>query len=244
MTAAAHLERQLPTGPPEHGRRTAVLIGAAVVGAVVAVVAAALVVLGHSEHATTRGSGVSASEARTLPAFSAVELAGTNQVTVQVGKPQHVVVRADRNLLDRVVTRVRSGVLVISDRGNFSTRSPMWVLVTVPSLRSATLSGTGQMTVTGVAARRFTARLSGTGTLTASGSADRLDAAVSGEGSLILAALPARDVSVAVDGTGTATVDATTSLDAALTGTGTILYAGHPAHVTKKITGTGTITAR
>jgi hypothetical protein len=215
-----------------------------VVGALVAVVAAGLAVFGHSEHATTRGSGVSASEERALPAFSAVELAGTNRVTVQVGRPQHVVVRADANLLDRVVTQVRSGVLVISDRGNFSARSPMSVVVTVPSLGSATLSGTGQLTVTAVAARRFTARLSGTGTLTGSGSADRLDAALTGEGSLILAALPALDVSVAVDGTGTAMVHATSSLDAALTGTGTILYAGHPAHVTKKITGTGTITAQ
>ena len=75
----------------------------------------------------TRGSGVAASEIRRLPAFTAVDLAGTNQMTVQVGEPQQVVVRADDNLIDKVVTQVRAGVLVVSDRGSFTTRSPMSV---------------------------------------------------------------------------------------------------------------------
>jgi Putative auto-transporter adhesin, head GIN domain len=162
---------------------------------------------------------------------------------VQVGKPQHVEVRADRNLLNRVVTRVRSGVLTISDRGSFTTNSPMSVLVTVPALQSATLSGDGQCTVTDVATKAFKAQLSGSGELTVSGNVERVDASLTGEGRLVLASLLARGVTVALGGTGTAVVSATSSLDAVLSGTGSITYSGQPTHVTKTVTGTRSITA-
>jgi Putative auto-transporter adhesin, head GIN domain len=59
------------------------------------------------------GSGVAARQARSLPAFTRVELAGDNNVIVQVGARQSVTVHADSNLLRRVTTRVRSGRLVI-----------------------------------------------------------------------------------------------------------------------------------
>jgi hypothetical protein len=197
---------------------------------------------GDDDPGRATGSGVAASEIRTLPAFTAVDLAGTNEMTVQVGEPQQVVVRADDNLLDKVVTQVRAGVLVVSDRGSFTTRSPMSVFVTVPSLRSATLSGTGQLNATGVTANTFTARLRGTGTLIASGRAERVDASVAGDGAVTLGSVLARDATVTVRGTGSATIHATRSLNATVSGTGSIVYTGHPASVTTNITGEGSIT--
>jgi hypothetical protein len=84
-------------------------------------------------------------------------------VTVRAGQRQEVVVRADNNLPDAVATEVRASVLVASDRWDFSARTPMSVTVTVPALRSATRSGTGELTLTGVTARTFAQRLPGTG---------------------------------------------------------------------------------
>lgn len=233
---------EIPARRP--GRRAAVLTGAVLIVIVLVVVGALLSDRDH--HGAVSGSGTPAAEPRALPSFTAVELAGTNRVTVQVGTPQQVVVHADSNLLHRVLTQVRSGVLVVSDRGSFTTRSPMQVDVTVPSLSAATLSGmgTGDLTVTGVGTNSFTARLAGTGTLTASGRADRVNASLTGDGTLMLAALRAGNTIVAMRGTGTAVVYATGSLDATLAGTGTILYIGHPEHLITKVTGTGTITAR
>jgi hypothetical protein len=186
---------------------------------------------------TTTGSGVSVSQTRTVPAFTAVDLAGTNELTVRVGQPQHVVVRADDNLLDKVVTDVRAGVLVVFDRGSFTSRSPMSVVVTVPSLRSATLSGTGQLVVTDVAAGTFTARLPGTGNLVAAGRADRVDASISGDGSMTLGSLLATDATVTVRGTGSVLIHVTGSLHATVSGTGSVVYTGHP----KTITGVGSV---
>lgn len=233
--------RPVPTRPSRRGPWSASLVGLAV--AVIALaVTVPLLTSGRDGPGAPTGSGVTASETRTLPAFTAVDLAGTNEMTVQVGEPQQVLVRADDNLLDRVVTQVRAGVLVVSDGGAFTTHSPMSVIVTVPSLRSATLSGTGQLDVTGVAATTFTALLPGTGTLIVSGRAERVDASVSGDGALTLESLLARDATVAVGGTGSATIHVTGSLDATVSGTGAIIYTGHPASVTKNITGEGSIT--
>lgn len=191
---------------------------------------------------TTKGSGLSVSQTRIVPAFSAVDLAGTNEMTVHVGQPQHVVVRADHNLLDKVVTEVRAGVLVVSDRGDFTSRSPMSVVVTVPSLRAATLSGTGQLIVTDVAAGTFTARLPGTGNLVASGRATRVDASISGAGSMTLESLLATDAKVIVRGTGSVLIHVTGSLHATVSGTGSVVYTGYPESVTKTVTGLGSVT--
>ena len=57
--------------------------------------------------------------------FTGVDLAGANNVIVQVGSRQSVIVHADNNLLKRVTTRVRSGRLVIGTTpGNLSAKSP------------------------------------------------------------------------------------------------------------------------
>lgn len=216
---------------------------------VVAVIAAlVVVVLGsrHSDDSATgnaHGSGAPATETRDLPAFTELELAGTNAVTVHVGSPQSVRVTADDNLLHNVTTTVRSGALVIGDVGSWTTKSPMRVDVTIPSLDRVALTGTGTITVTGVSATGFTAELTGTGTVEAAGSADRLTAVLSDSGTLALTDLVARDVTARLDGTGTIRVTATSSLDANLTGTGAIVYSGNPPTVTKTVAGSGSINA-
>src|SRR5678815_560857 len=55
-----------------------------------------------------------ASQARSVGAFHAVELAGVLEVEVTVGKPASVEVSGDADLIDKVVTTVKDGVLVIS----------------------------------------------------------------------------------------------------------------------------------
>jgi hypothetical protein len=90
------------------------------------------------------GSGDAATQARSLPPFTGVDLAGANNVVVEVGGKQSVVVHADRNLIRRVTTRVRSGRLVIGTTpGNLNAKSPMFVTVSVPSLDAVSLTAPG-----------------------------------------------------------------------------------------------------
>ena len=191
-----------------------------------------------------QGSGMESTQTRQLPSFTSVDLAGANVVTVHVGDKQAVVVHADDNLLQFITTDVRDGQLVIANTGTFTARSPMRVDVTVPKFDAATLSGAGVMTVEAVKAEKFVARLPGTGVLHVSGTVGSLDATLDGTGDLQLQNLISRDATVAVAGSGRLQVNATGTLDASVSGSGAIFYAGSPTNVTRSVTGSGAITAQ
>jgi hypothetical protein len=218
----------------------AVLIAAVLVLATTGIVAL-LIHSGSSSGSGVQGSGVAATQTRSVASFSSLNLAGSNDVTVTIGGPQSVVVHADSNLINNVTTQVVAGTLVIGDTGSFTTRAPMSVAVSVPSLTALNLSGSGQISVTGISAPQLTVTVSGSGLLSAEGTATRLDATVSGSGDARLSELIARDVRAVVAGSGLIQVTATTSLDAAVSGTGAIIYIGNPPQVTTNITGTGAI---
>ncbi len=197
---------------------------------------------GSSSPAGT-GSGVAATQARSLAPFTGVDLVGENNVIVHVGARQSVIVHADSNLLSRVTTQVRSGSLVIGTTpGNLNAKTPMFVDVSVPSLDALTLKGDGNITVTGINSRSVTVVLPGSGNIHATGTTTRLEVTISGEGTALLSQLIARDVKAALSGDGSITLAATHSLKASVSGSGTILYSGNPPHVTTTVSGNGTIT--
>jgi hypothetical protein len=178
-----------------------------------------------------------------LAAFNSVDLAGANNVVIRVGEKQSVVVRADNNLLDRVRTEVQSAELLIANTpGSLTTKSPMSVEVTIPTIKALTLSGSGNIAVNGIEAESLKMTLPGSGTLTGSGTATRLDVTVSGSGTVQFTRLVANDVRAVVSGSGSIFITATKTLDASVTGSGAILYTGNPQDVTKSVTGSGAIT--
>jgi Putative auto-transporter adhesin, head GIN domain len=198
---------------------------------------------GSSSSSTTEGSGVPATQARDVAAFHSVELKGSNNVVIRVGEKQSVVVKADDNLLDRVTTEVQSGTLVIANTpGSFETKSPMSVEVEVPTLTALTLSGSGNIVVDDIDAESLEVTLPGSGMLTGSGTATRLDVTVGGTGTVQFTRLVADDVRAVVGGSGSIFVTATNALDASVSGSGAILYAGNPQDVKQSVTGSGAIT--
>ena len=188
---------------------------------------------------TVLGSGVAATQSRALPPFSGVELAGVSSVTVHVGGEQRVVVHADDNLIRRVTTDVRSGTLVIAERGSFSTERPLSVDVTIPKLDRASLSGSGQVNVDGVQGHQFTASEMGSGTLTVAGVVHQLDASLSGSGNLQLQDLAAQEVTATLPGSGRIQVQVNGTLDASIPGSGAIIYSGHPTMLKQNVSGSG-----
>jgi len=159
-----------------------------------------------------------------------------------VGGSQSVVVHADSNLLGLVTTRVVGGTLLVGTTGSFTTRTPMSVDITVPALAVVTLSGSGQLSVTGISTPVLTVSLPGSGALDASGTATRLDVNLDGSGQAQLDQLTARDVHAVISGSGLIRVTATASLDASVRGQGAIVYSGNPPRVTTSVTGTGAVT--
>lgn len=233
-----HTGRQI-----RRSRWVLVPIVAFLLGALTVALLNQLDVSGGSSSSTVQGSGVPASQVREVASFTGVELAGTNKVVVHVDDPQSVDVKADDNLIDRVTTEVQSGRLVIGNTpGSFSTKSPMSVEVTVPTLEALTLAGAGNIVLDGIDARSLRVELTGSGTLAGNGTATRLDVTIGGSGVVQFTQLVATDVQAAVSGSGSIFVTATRSLDASVAGTGAIVYTGNPPDVTRSVTGSGEIT--
>ena len=187
------------------------------------------------------GSGMLATEHRDVDDFTRVDLAGTSRVIVRVGAPKSVVVRGDDNLLHLITTKVTDGTLVVSQKGDFTSNRGIEVEVATPSLAGVKLSGTGALVVTGVNAQQFGVDLSGTGSLDASGRAQRVELTLSGVGNARLRQLVSADTHVVLSGTGSAAVVAMKSLDASLSGSGSVTYYGKPQHVKTSVTGSGAI---
>jgi hypothetical protein len=239
----------LPSEPAEHQGVPWLVLG---IVALFAVAATTVVLLAHfdafggsSTVTPVQGSGVAASQTRDIAPFDALSLTGANDVVVRVGSPQSVVVRADAELLDRVTTRVQDGRLLIGTKpGSLTSRTGMRVDVTVPSLRYLTLDGSGVIAVSGVDTAGLAVFLSGNGVIRARGRASRLVVRLDGVGDVQLGSLVAEYAYAVLGGSGRIAVTALRSLDASLPGVGAIVYGGGPDHVTRSITGQGTITSR
>jgi hypothetical protein len=200
-------------------------------------------VFGSATHGARVGSATAVSVARSVGPFTGVELAGSNNVTIQVGRRRSVVVHADDNLVRRITTVVDSGRLVIGNTpGSFNSRSPMWVTVTAPSVDTLILSGSGNLNVSGVSSPGLSVTLVGSGNVSASGNTHRLTVTIPGSGTAQLGQLTAHDVTAAVGGSGEISLTAEDSLDARVSGSGAIFYSGNPRHLKTSITGSGAIT--
>jgi hypothetical protein len=241
MAISSPPRRDGQVAPQRQRGLVTILVLALVAVLVLAAVVVALLARGGLPGPGVQGSGVAATQSRVLPTFSRLDLAGSNNVTVAVGGRQSVVVHADSNLIRYVTARVAAGTLVIGTTGSFTTRSPMSVEVSVPSLAAVTLSGSGKISVTGIDAPRLTVTLPGSGRLDAGGTVTRLDVTLGGSGLVQLGDLAARHVHAVVAGSGLIRVTATASLNAAVTGSGAIIYSGNP-QVTSSVTGSGTVT--
>lgn len=207
------------------------------------------------------GDGHVVRERRDVPAFHAIELAGTLDLEVKVGPAQSVVVVADANLQPEIATEVRGGTLSIRNLRDLRSYRGARVEVTVPALDGLAVTGSGSAAVDGARGDQALS-MSGSGhlrwtgtagvlrvTMTGSGSAelegraDRLEAEAKGSGELLGRKLAARDAVVAVAGSGDAELTlAGGTLQASVAGSGDVRWWGQGRVTQAAVAGSGRIT--
>jgi Putative auto-transporter adhesin, head GIN domain len=220
-----------------HSRIVAVVVALVVGGVAVAL----LIQHDATQKGPVAGSGTAVTEYRSLLGITSLEVLGTNNVVIHVGRPQTVAVTADDNLVSSVSTTVDSGRLVIGEPANFTTETPMSVEITVPSLTAVVAASDGQVVVDGARSKTLTVDLSGTGNVVGSGSVKELTTTLSGTGNIDLSRLSSWDAVATLGGTGRIVVNARHALHAEVPGTGAIHYVGNPAVVDEHVTGTGVV---
>ena len=191
---------------------------------------------------TIHGSGIPASETRTLPGFTTVDLQGAADLQITLGAQDSLRVETDHNILSFVDTWVQGGKLCVSTKSgvNFSTSLGVKVILTMKSLSRVDLTGMGNVRVLGVI-QDLDVTLTGLGNITLEGVCGRFNASLTGNGTIFAQGLQAQDVNISLTGVGDTRVQVNRSLNAEITGMGSIYYSGSPLLVEKRITGLGSI---
>lgn len=191
---------------------------------------------------TTTGSGAVKTETRTVSGFTAVELAGNGEVTVQQSGTESLSISAEENLLPLLTSEVVDGTLKlgVKDGARIDSSQPITYQVSLKNLSGLDIGGSGNQTATGVKTTALRVRVTGSGTVTASGTADALDLQMAGSGTFRGSGLASKTANIDSAGSGTAEVAVSDRLNVKILGSGTVTYSGSP-QVTESIMGSGTL---
>ena len=186
-----------------------------------------------------------------LSGFDSVGVAGQHDVIVTVGPQFSVRAEGDAETLDRLRIEVDNGNLKIGTKNEgwsmgWKNQSKTRILVSLPSIRSAAVAGSGDIRIDRVEAPRFSASVAGSGDLhvealragdaefsiagsgniSAAGNAQRADISVAGSGDVDLGRLEVRAADVSIVGSGDVKARAMETADVSIMGSGDVVLSG------------------
>ncbi len=206
---------------------------------------------------------------RHLSGFNGVHVGGSFDVYITQGTTESVKVEAPEDVIDRVITEVDGGVLKIYNKerygwdwGNwFGHHKKIVIYVTAKDLNSIAISGSGdvyfkegittnslKLKISGsgdilgkVDVKTLGSSISGSGDMKLSGKAEISTVTVVGSGDFMAGNLLTASSQVHVSGSGDARINASSKVDASVSGSGDIRYTGNATSVWKKKSGSGDI---
>ncbi|SKB82947.1 head GIN domain-containing protein [Daejeonella lutea] len=206
-----------------------------------------------------------ADETRNVSGFTGITSAGSYNVTITMGNTESLKLEGDADQIADIETVVENGILKIRNKKSTGSWKNSWsgkvnIYVNAKSLKSITLSGSGDINVKGtvkssdvtttlsgsgsitltVDATNYLATISGSGEIKASGRAENAKINVNGSGGFEGNSLRTNVTSARVSGSGDISVNANKSLEAAMSGSGNIRYSGS-ADVKSSKSGSGRI---
>ena len=215
----------------------------------------------QSYRGTIKGEGEVIKKEINLDAFQGVALSFAGDVVLTQGSPQKVVIEGQANIIDNIRKVVKDGVWNITNEQNVREAKPVTVYITIPTLKEASLagsgnirstskfaglndldinvSGSGSITLSGEAKSTDTA-ISGSGDVSLDGSTQAHDSAMSGSGNVHAEKFTSSSCEVSIAGSGDAEVFVNGPLKTAISGSGDVRYAGD-ANVTAKVSGSGSV---
>ncbi|MEB0263060.1 head GIN domain-containing protein [Mucilaginibacter sp. 10I4] len=214
----------------------------------------------------TAGLAKADTQDRHLTGFTSVAVAGSYDVFITQGSSESVKVDAPANIIDKIITEVKGGVLVIHtkegtnwnwDSGN----KKMIVYVSIKDISSVSLAGSGDVVfkdglrasslkikLTGsgdisgkVDVKNLESSIGGSGDITLSGRADNSTVSVVGSGDFTGQNLVTTNTQVKVAGSGDARVNANDKIDASVVGSGDVHYTGSAKNISSSKAGSGSV---
>lgn len=234
-----------------------------------ALVIAGSAALAACNHRQAESGGPTVSRNYSVGNFQEIELAGHYDVQIHTGKPVSVSAQGPENTLNRLRVDVDGDTLKIrpkNDGGWFHfghrwSGDTVHVTVTVPSLKGATLAGSGiinvdkvqgdnfegtvagsgQLNVTAVAVQKLKLNIAGPGSAKAGqGQAQSAEYGIAGSGSLDASTVQSQQVKVSIAGSGGVRAHASGTADVDIIGSGDVDISGG-AKCTVSKTGSGNV---
>jgi hypothetical protein len=186
-------------------------------------------------------------------AFDKLEVAGPYDVTVTTGSAPSVKASGGERAIERLVVEVKDGTLRIHPKKRsgmsfgWSRGHPAKLTVTVPSLNSAEIAGSGDISVDKIAGDSFEGGIAGSGSLrlgqvdvkrlkagiagsgefaAGKGRAVVAEYEIAGSGDIDAAALVAETASVSIAGSGNVAANATGTASVEIAGSGDVRMTG------------------
>lgn len=207
------------------------------------------------------GEGDIVKEELDVSGFDGVSLGFNGNIILMQGSRHKVVVEAQKNIIDNIKTEVKNGTWKVNYEKNVRRAKPVNVYITMPSLRYAGLSGSGNLRSDGrfnnvgnldvklsgsgnlelnVDAGDIETSISGSGNINLSGNANSNEIRISGSGSVNAKEMSVGDCNVSISGSGNVKVDVKGKLEAHISGSGDVYYSGDP-NVKSRISGSGDV---
>jgi len=187
-----------------------------------------------------KGSGNRQVQKREIDPFTSIAAEGAFHIDVTSQKPVSLEVEGDDNILPLITTEVSGGVLRIRNNRGYSTNEPIEVRITVPDLEGVSVSGAGDVSISGLKNDKFEIRSNGAPTITVTGETGLVDIDTNGAGKIDAHRLTAAKGIVDSKGVSKVDVHANDQLDVTVTGPSRVTYEGDPK-VNKTITGPGSV---
>lgn len=218
-----------------------------------------------AEH-SVKGHGPSATELRQLPgaSFDKVEISAPVDARITVGGASSLNFDGYTNIIQLLRTEIKDGTLriYVDKNTDISTNKNIVATISLPTLAGLDLSGSSNVTVAGeVNAPKFNLDISGAGNVdiqelhVQSFESDMSGATslvmqrgeigagaydISGSGEIKAFGVSQQSASLDLSGSAEAEVTVASKLDVKISGSGTVLYKGHPS-VSQQIGGVGSV---
>lgn len=191
-----------------------------------------------------KGSGNTATDARSATGFKGVDVGGVFQVEINAQKEFSIEVEADDNLLQYIKTDVRNGVLYIETSKKISPTGPIRVRVNAPEIENLDVSGVANVTANDIKTSEFGIDSSGASKVKVSGEAGKLTVDVSGATKIDAESLQVGDANVDASGASNVMLSVSGELRAEASGASKVIYTGTPSSVIKSTSGGSRVSPR
>lgn len=203
-------------------------------------------------HAGAQDAGPEVSRNFSVGAFDRIEVSGPYDVQISTGGEPSVSASGPESLVQRMDVQVQDGRLLIRPRKNenriqWGNRGHVEVQVTVPLLRGADITGSGDIRIDKVRAQSFEAGIRGSGDLSidafegkafaasiagsggiraASGTAEQVELKIGGSGSIDTQGVTANNAAATISGSGNIAATATDTAAVRIFGSGDVEIKG------------------